>query len=156
MSWYQQLCLYHYFGDHKNLYISSLFCFSFVTDNAKPTCLNCVNNTTYNCILSLLKLHRTLFYELDVLYIFDINIVCPYEICKFIWILIWKTSTIRNRYACLILLIQLWGTKIDIALFLSSLMLRKVDSLQKFRSRRDKMLVCILIFLVFSKSGIQY
>ena len=35
-------------------------------------------------------------------------------------------------------------------------MLRKVDSLQKFRSRRDKMLVCILIFLVFSKSGIQY
>ena len=63
---------------------------------------------------------------------------------------------IRNRYACLILLIQLWGTKIDIALFLSSLMLRKVDSLQKLRSRRDKMFVCILIFLVFSKSGIQY
>ena len=47
---------------------------------------------------------------------------------------------IRNRYACLILLIQLWGTKIDIVLFLSSLMLRKLDSLQKFRSLRNKFL----------------
>ena len=30
-----------------------------------------------------------LIYELDVLYIFYINIVCPYEICEFIWFLIW-------------------------------------------------------------------
>ena len=61
---------------------------------------------------------------------------------------------IRNRYAFLILLIQLWGTRTDIVLFLSSLMLRKVDSLQKFRSLRNKIFVCILILLVYSKSGI--
>ena len=30
-----------------------------------------------------------MIYELDVLYIFDINLVCPYEICEFISILIW-------------------------------------------------------------------
>ena len=71
-----------------------------------------------------------LFYELDVLYIFDINIVCPYEICKFIYILIWYTSTIRNPYPCLNFLIQLWGIKFAIASFLSRLMLGKVDNLQ--------------------------
>ena len=132
MSWYQQLYLWLYFGDHKNLCISSLFCFSFVIDNAKPTYLDCVNSNIYSCILSLLKVTQViLFYELDVLYIFDINIVWPNEICKFIWILVWQTSTIRNRYACLILLIQLWGRKIDVALFLSYLILKKVDSLQK-------------------------
>ena len=32
---------------------------------------------------------------------------------------------VHNLYACLILLIQLWATKINIVLFLSSLMLRK-------------------------------
>ena len=47
----------------------------------------------------------------------------------------------RNLYACLILLIQLRATKIDIVLFLSSLMLRKRG---------------ILTFLVFSKSDIEY
>ena len=47
------------------------------------------------------------------------------------------------------------GTKIDIALFLSSLMLRKVDNLQNFVAGITKFL-CILIFLVFSKSAIQY
>ena len=26
-----------------------------------------------------------LIYELDVLHILDINIVCPYETCEFIW-----------------------------------------------------------------------
>ena len=31
-----------------------------------------------------------LIYELGVLYIFDINIFCPCEICKFIWFLIWQ------------------------------------------------------------------
>ena len=54
----------------------------------------------------------------------------------------------RNRYAFLILLIQQWDTKIDVVLFLSSLMLRKVDNLQKFCSLRNKILVFILIFLV--------
>ena len=63
---------------------------------------------------------------------------------------------VRDRYACLILLIQLWGTKIDV-LFLSSLILRKVDSLQKCRiACVKKLFVRILIFLVFSKSSIQY
>ena len=39
----------------------------------------------YSCILSLLKLYRLFwFYKLDVLNIFDINIVWPYQICKFI------------------------------------------------------------------------
>ena len=56
----QQLCLQHYFGDHEDLYIfSSLFCFSFVINNTKPTSLDCVNSNIYSCILSLLKLHRT-------------------------------------------------------------------------------------------------
>ena len=40
-------------------------------------------------------------------------------------------STLRKLYECLILLIQLWVMKIDIALFLSSLMLWKKDNLQK-------------------------
>ena len=54
------LCLQHYFGDHENLYISSsFFYFSFVIDNAKPTCLDCVNSNIYSFILSLLKLHGT-------------------------------------------------------------------------------------------------
>ena len=35
-----------------------------------------------------------LFFELDVLYIFDINKVCPCEMYEFIWFLIWQTSTI--------------------------------------------------------------
>ena len=85
-----------------------------------------------------------LFYESDVLYIFDYNIVCPYEICKFIWILIWYTSAIRNPYPCLNFLIQLWGIKVDVASFLSSLMLRKVDNLQKFCSQHKNIFVCIL------------
>ena len=63
---------------------------------------------------------------------------------------------VRDRYACLILLIQLWGTKIDV-LFLSSLILRKVDSLQKFCiACVTKLFVRILVFLGFSKSSIQY
>ena len=66
-----------------------LFYFSFVIDNAKPKCLHCVSSKIYSCILSLFKLRNILFYELDVLHIFDISIVCPYEICKFIWTLIW-------------------------------------------------------------------
>ena len=65
-------------------------------------------------------------------------------------------SVICNLYACSILLIQLWATKIDIVLFLSDLMLRKVDDLQKFCRGLNKIFVGILIFLVFSKSGIQY
>ena len=44
------------FGDHEDLYISYLFCFSFAIDNAKPTCLDLVNSNIYSCILSLLKL----------------------------------------------------------------------------------------------------
>ena len=52
------LCLQQYFGDHKDLFISSsLFYFSFVIDNAKPTSLYCMN--IYSCILSLLKLQGT-------------------------------------------------------------------------------------------------
>ena len=47
------------------------------------------------------------------------------------------------------MLIQLWGTKIDIALFLSSLIVRKVDSLEKSFSLRNKIFVFVLIFLAF-------
>ena len=54
-----------------------------------------------------------------------------------------------THYACLSLLIQLWATKIDIVLFLSSLILRKVDNLHKFRSRRSKIFVGVLIILLF-------
>ena len=35
-------------------------------------------------------------------------------------------------------------------------MLRKKDSLQKFRSLRNKIFACILIFLVISKPRIQF
>ena len=51
--------VWHYFGDHEDLYISSLFYFTFVIDNAKLTCFDCVNSNIYSCILSFLKLHRT-------------------------------------------------------------------------------------------------
>ena len=55
----QQLCLWHYFDVNKDLYIFSLFYFSFITDNAKPTGLDCVSSNICSCILSLLKLSRT-------------------------------------------------------------------------------------------------
>ena len=90
-----------------------------------------------------------LFDELDVLFIFDINTVCPYEICKFILILTWYTSTTRNPYPCLNFLIQLWGIKVEVASFLSSLMSGKVDNLQIFCSQHSNIFVFILIFLVF-------
>ena len=54
---------------------------------------------------------------------------------------------IGNRYACLILL--LWGTKIDIVLFLSSLLLREVDILPKFHNLHNKNFVSVLIILFF-------
>ena len=47
------------------------------------------------------------------------------------------------------------GMKDDIVLFLSSLMSRKVDNLQKFCSRRNKIFVCILIFLVFLSQALS-
>ena len=58
--------------------------------------------------------------------------------------------------SCLILLIQLWTTKIDIILLLSSMILQKGDNLPKFLSQDNKIFVSILIILVFSKSGVQY
>ena len=42
----------------------------------------------------------------------------------------------------------MWGTKIDV-LFLSSLMLRKLDSLLEFCSLRNKIFVFILIILAY-------
>ena len=49
--------------DHEDLYISSsLFYFNFVIDDAKQTCLDCVNSNIYSCILSLLKLHRIFWF----------------------------------------------------------------------------------------------
>ena len=80
MSQYVQL--QHFFGDHEDLYISaSLFYFSFVINNAKPHW-----NITLNILI----------YELDMIYIyiFDTNIVCPYEMREFIWFLIDK----RQQY----------------------------------------------------------
>ena len=61
-------------------YFSSLFYFSFVIDNMKPTFLNCLNFTIVEVTWNIL------IYKIDVLYIFDI---IWYEICKFIWFLIW-------------------------------------------------------------------
>ena len=48
-----------HFGDYEDLYPSSSFYLSFVTDYAKPTCLDYINSNIYSCILSLLKLHGT-------------------------------------------------------------------------------------------------
>ena len=58
----------------------------------------------------MLKLRIILFYELDVLYVLDIHIVCI-------------------RYS-------------------------QVDSLQQFRSLRNKIFVCILIFQVFFRHSV--
>ena len=60
-----------------------------------------------------------------------------------------------NFYACLILRIQPWATKIDF-FFYQIWCPEKVDNLQKFCSRRNKIFADMLIFLVFSKSGIHY
>ena len=60
-----------------------------------------------------------------------------------------------NLYACLILQIQLWTTKINV-FFYQIWPPEKVDNFQKFCSRHNKIFPDILIFLVFSKSGIQY
>ena len=86
---YWQLYLYHYFGDREDLYISSLFYFSFAIANAKLTCLDDMNRNIYLHFIFVEVTWNILFYELDVLYIFDINgYYCPYEICQFIWFLI--------------------------------------------------------------------
>ena len=60
-----------------------------------------------------------------------------------------------THYACLILLIQLRATKIDIVWFLQSLILRKSGQFAEIYSRRNKIFVGMLIILVFSKPGIQ-
>ena len=60
-----------------------------------------------------------------------------------------NTSTTRNPYPCLNFLIQLWGIKVEVASFLSSLMSGKVDNLQIFCSQHNNIFVFILIFLVF-------
>ena len=53
-----------------------------------------------------------------------------------------------NLYACLILGIQLWAMKIDI--FFNQIWCpEKMDNLEKFCSRRNKILAGILMFLVF-------
>ena len=63
---------------------------------------------------------------------------------------------IRNPYPCLNLLIQLWGINVDIVLFLSILMSRKVDNLQKFCRQRSKIFCVDINISSFSKSEIQY
>ena len=60
-----------------------------------------------------------------------------------------------NLYACLIFRIQLWATEINI-FFYQIWCPEKVDNLQKFYSWRNKIFASMLIFIVFSKSGIQY
>ena len=85
-----------------------------------------------------------------MLCISDINIVCSYEICEFIWLLIWSTSMICILYACLILLTQLWAIrKLILFYFYQVWCWEKVDNFQKFR-------VTKLLCQVFSKSRIQY
>ena len=59
---------------------------------------------------------------------------------------------IRNIYAWLILLIQLWA----VFYFFQVSCWEKAGNLQKFRSRCSKIFVGILIFLVFLRSGVQY
>ena len=49
---------------------------------------------------------------------------------------------IRNRYAYLTMLIQMWSSKSDV-LFLSSLSLGKVDSLQKFSTACVTKFLCV-------------
>ena len=77
-----------------------------------------------------------LFYELDVLlYIFDSNIVCPLRMLDF------ANSTLGYENLILFYFHHVWYQE-------------KVNNLEKFCSRRDKIFVGILFFLVFS--GIQY
>ena len=59
---------------------SSLFYFSFVIENAKPNCLDCVNSNIYSCILSCWSYtehSHLLWIRCDIFYI---NIVCRYYI----------------------------------------------------------------------------
>ena len=63
---------------------------------------------------------------------------------------------IRNPCPCLNLLIQLWGINVDIVLFLSILMSRKVDNLQKYFRQRNKIFCVDINISSFSKSEIQY
>ena len=53
---------------------SSLFRFSFVIE-AKPTFLDCVTSNIYRHFIIVEVTRNVLIYELDLLYIFDINIV---------------------------------------------------------------------------------
>ena len=63
----------------------------FVINNVKPTCLESVNSNIYSWTLIRIIVKVTqniLVYELDVLHIFDTNIVFTYQIYRFTWFLI--------------------------------------------------------------------
>ena len=80
------------------------------------------------------------------------NIVCPYEIWEFIWY--WIYLNWFDAFSLRMLNCGLW--KVTLLYFYQVWCWEKVDNLQKFRSRRNKVFVGILIFLVFSELGIQY
>ena len=72
-----------------------------------------------------------------LLHVFDSNIVCPLRMLDF------ANSTLGYENLILFNFYQVWYRE-------------KVDNLQKFRRRRNKIFVIIFFFLVFSKSDIQY
>ena len=58
-------------------------------DYAKPPCLD------LQLHFIIVEVTRNIpIYELEVLYVFYIDTVCPDEICEFIEFLIWRTSMI--------------------------------------------------------------
>ena len=69
---------------------SSLLYFSFVIDNARPTCPACVASVAafYHC-WSYTEHGSDLWIRCVVYILYYINIVCSYEIWHFIWFLIW-------------------------------------------------------------------
>ena len=85
-----------FWWSQKFMYFFFFFYFRFVIDNAKLTWRVEEKHLLHFVIVEVTQ--NILFYELDVLYIFDTNKVCPGEIYEFIWFLIWQTSTICKAH----------------------------------------------------------
>ena len=189
--------------------ISSSFYFSFAIDNAKPTCLNCVNSNIYSWILSFFKLHGTfcvvyIWYELNSLSLRDMQVCLFFDLISFngtfffvcfffsIWIFFHDHSRItglqgkgeglsltpyyhftrftdtlvserkplttkpRSLLRMLNYANSTSGYENWCFFILSSLMLKQVGNFRKFGTRCTKVFVDRLMFLDFSKSGMQY
>ena len=97
-----------------------------------------------------------LFYELDVLYIFDINTVCSYEIYKICFNFGLMNFNDTESLRILNFRNSPVGYENWYCFLLSSILRKKVRNLLKVSSQRTKKFSGYVNFSSFSEAGIQY